>query len=433
MDLSTIDRGLLITKYSNQKKPTRMITVAQAEQIILENIIVISTEKVAIDAALGRILAEDLCADRDFPPFDRVTMDGIAVQFTQLASGQTIFEIEATAAAGNPQKTLQNPRNCIEVMTGSMIPVNTDAVVRYEDLSISGKTVQITIPILDIKLGQNIHPKASDRKQGNVIVAKGRKLSPAEIGVAATIGRHEILVQRKLRAVIISTGEEIVPITETPLPHQIRTSNGYALQASLRYWGLETENILLPDNQAIIEQKIAEFLKTFDVLILSGGVSAGKFDFVPQALENQGVTKLFHKVSQRPGKPFWFGKQDSPSLGGRVGGGAGAVVFALPGNPVSTFMCLNRYFKSWLDASQGIDNHQIMAELTQDFSFKPELTFFLQVKLSHGSTSKILATPVEGHGSGDLANFVEADAFLELPLGQSLFQKGEIFKVFAYR
>ena len=410
-----------------------MITVAQAEQIILENIIKIPTEKVLIDAALGRILVEDLCADRDFPPFDRVTMDGIAVQFAQLEAGQTIFEIEATAAAGNPQKTLQNAQNCIEVMTGAMIPLNTDAVVRYEDLAISGKTAQITIPILDIKFGENIHPKGSDRKQGNVIVPKGRKLSPAEIGVAATIGKHQIVVQRKLRAVIISTGEEIIPITETPLPHQIRTSNGYALQASLRNWGLETENILLPDNQEIIEQKIAEFLKTFDVLILSGGVSAGKFDFVPQALENQGVTKLFHKVSQRPGKPFWFGKQDSPSFGEGIGGGAGAVVFALPGNPVSTFMCLNRYFKKWFDASQGIDNEQIMAELTQDFIFKPELTFFLQVELSYSPTGKVLATPVEGHGSGDLANLVEADAFLELPLGQGLFQKGEIFKVFVYR
>ncbi len=408
-----------------------MISVAQAEQIILENTIKISTEKVAIDAALGRILSEDLCADRDFPPFNRVTMDGIAVQFAQLEAGQTTFEIEATAAAGNPQKMLQNPKNCIEVMTGAMIPLNTDAVVRYEDLAISGKTAQITIPILDLKLGQNIHPKGSDRKQGDVIVPKGRKLSPAEIGVAATIGKHKIMVQRKLRAVIISTGEEIVPITETPLPHQIRTSNGYALQASLRQWGLETENILLPDNQAIIEQKIAEFLKTFDVIILSGGVSAGKFDFVPQALENQGVTKLFHKVSQRPGKPFWFGKQGTPPIWGGAGGGV--VVFALPGNPVSTFMCLNRYFKKWLDASQGIDNEQIMAKLTQDFSFKPELSFFLQVKLSYSPTGKVLATPVEGHGSGDLANLVEADAFLELPLGQNLFQKGEVFKAFAYR
>lgn len=399
-----------------------MITVEQAEQLILENILTIPTEKVSIDAALGRILAEDLCADRDFPPFNRVTMDGIAIRHEQLSKGYPSFLIEATAAAGSPEKTLQNPENCIEVMTGAMIPLGTDAVIRYEDIEIKDKTARITIVSSEIKVGQNIHPQGSDRKTGEVIVPKGRKLSPAEIGVAATIGKHEILVQRKLRAVVISTGEEIVPITETPLPHQIRTSNGFALQASLKNWGLETENVLLPDNQAIIEAKIAAFMETFDVLILSGGVSAGKFDFVPQALENQGVKKLFHKVSQRPGKPFWFGKSAN-----------GTIVFALPGNPVSTFMCLNRYFKKWLDASQGLENQQLTAELSDDFTFKPELTFFLQVKLSYTLTGKILATPVEGHGSGDLANLVEADAFLELPLERSLFKKGEVFKVFFYR
>lgn len=399
-----------------------MITVEQAEQLILENVLTIPTEKVAIDAALGRILAEYLCADRDFPPFNRVTMDGIAIRHEQLSKGQTSFLIEATAAAGNPEKTLQIPENCIEVMTGAMIPLGTDAVIRYEDIEIKDKTARITIDTNEIKAGQNIHPQGSDRKTGDVIVPKGRKLSPAEIGVAATIGKHEILVQRKLRAVVISTGEEIVPITETPLPHQIRTSNGFALQASLKNWGLETENVLLPDDQAIIEAKIAAFMETFDVLILSGGVSAGKFDFVPKALENQGVKKLFHKVSQRPGKPFWFGKSAN-----------GTVVFALPGNPVSTFMCLNRYFKKWLDASQDLENQQLTAELSEDFTFKPELTFFLQVKLSYTLTGKILATPVEGHGSGDLANLVEADAFLELPLERSLFKKGEVFKVFVYR
>lgn len=399
-----------------------MITVEQAEQLILENVLTIPTEKVSIDAALGRILAEDLCADRDFPPFNRVTMDGIAIRHEQLSKGQTSFLIEATAAAGNSEKTLQNPENCIEVMTGAMIPLGTDAVIRYEDIEIKDKTARITIDTNEIKARQNIHPQGSDRKTGDVIVPKGRKLSPAEIGVAATIGKHEILVQRKLRAVVISTGEEIVPITETPLPHQIRTSNGFALQASLKNWGLETENVLLPDDQAIIETKIAAFMKTFDVLILSGGVSAGKFDFVPKALENQGVKKLFHKVSQRPGKPFWFGKSAN-----------GTVVFALPGNPVSTFMCLNRYFKKWLDASQGLENQHLTAELTEDFTFKTELTFFLQVKLSYTLTGKILATPVEGHGSGDLANLVEADAFLELPLERSFFKKGEVFKVFVYR
>jgi molybdopterin molybdotransferase len=399
-----------------------MITVEQAEQLILDNAITISTERVSINAALGRILAENLCADRDFPPFDRVMMDGIAIKFEQLTKSQQRFKIEAIAAAGSSEKTLQNAENCIEVMTGAMIPLNTDAVIRYEDIEINDKIAQITVDINTIRIGQNIHTQGSDRKQGKIIVSEGRKISPAEIGVAATIGKHEILVQRKLRAIVISTGEEIIPITETPLPHQIRTSNGFALQACLKNWGLETENVLLPDNQAIIEAKIAEFMETFDVLILSGGVSAGKFDFVPQALENQGVTKLFHKVAQRPGKPFWFGKSAN-----------GTLVFALPGNPVSTFMCLNRYFKKWLDVSVGVQNEQIWAVLSTDFTFKPELTFFLQVKLSYLPTGQLLATPVEGHGSGDLANLVEADAFLELPLGQNVFKKGEVFKVFRYR
>jgi molybdopterin molybdotransferase len=399
-----------------------MINVEDAERLILANTIAISAEKVPIDEVLNRILAENLCADQDFPPFNRATMDGIAIQFSQIEKGQISFEIEATAAAGNPQKTLQNAQNCIEIMTGAMLPLNTDMVIRYEDLVISEKKAQIIADFSDFQVRQNIHPQGSDRKKGDIIVLKGKKISPAEIGVAATIGKNEILVQRKLRAVIISTGEEIVPITEKPLPHQIRMSNGFALQASLKNWGLETENILLPDDQNIIEQKIGEFIQTFDVLILSGGVSAGKFDFVPQALENQGVTKLFHQVSQRPGKPFWFGKSSN-----------GRLVFALPGNPVSTFMCLNRYFKKWLDASQGLENEVIMAELTQDFKFKPELTFFLQVKISYAPTGKILATPVAGHGSGDLANLVEADAFLELPLKQELFKKGEVFKAFLYR
>ncbi len=191
-----------------------MITVEQAEQLILENTTKIPVEKVAISDALGRILAEDLCADRDFPPFNRVTMDGIAIRHEQLSNKQISFLIEATAAAGNSEKTLQNPENCIEVMTGAMIPLGTDAVIRYEDIEIKDKTANITIDTNEIRAGQNIHPQGSDRKNGDIIVPKGRKLSPAEIGVAATIGKHEILVQRKLRAVVISTGEEIVSITK---------------------------------------------------------------------------------------------------------------------------------------------------------------------------------------------------------------------------
>ena len=396
-----------------------MITVEQAEEIVLSNAIKPTIEKVAIEEAIGRILAEDLFADRDFPPFNRVSMDGIAVAFAQIAGGQKRFLIAQTVAAGEPQATLESPDQCIEVMTGAMLPHGTDTVIRYEDISIQDKAAIIEIVLAEPWL--SIHKQGVDRKQNDILVARGIKITPAEIGIAATIGKSEVLVLKQLRAIIIATGEEIIPITVTPLPHQIRTSNSYALQACLKSWGVKADTVLLPDNQEIIEQNIKEYLKTYDVLILSGGVSAGKYDFVPIALENQGVIPLLHKVSQRPGKPFWFGVKDTK------------VVFALPGNPVSTYMCLHRYFKPWLDASQGVSSPPVSAELTVDFEVTFPLTLFMQVSLESMPSGSLKATPVTGNGSGDLASLVHSDAFMELPLGKGKFRKGEYYRIWRYR
>ncbi len=396
-----------------------MLSVEQAESIILQHAAQFDTEEISIYEALGRILAEDLCADRDFPPFDRVTMDGIAIRFEQL-SQQTKFKIEATSPAGVPQITLQNPENCIEVMTGTMLPSGTETVIRYEDLEINEGIAKVIIPPSNI--GLNVHKKGFDRKQGDVIVPAGRKLKPAEIGIAATIGKTTLRVIRKPKFIIISTGDEIVDIDKTPLIHQIRSSNSYTLQAALKQWGVDAEIVLLTDNQEFIEKSIAQFLNEYDALILSGGVSEGIFDYVPTALENLGVKKLFHTISPRPGKPFWFGVAAGVRAKSRT-------VFALPGNPVSTFMCLNRYVKKWIEASLGIEKPQLYAELAEDFTFTPDLTYFLQVKLQYNFDGKILAKPVEGHGSGDLANLADSDAFMELPKEQTHFKKGDVFKI----
>ncbi|UTA68541.1 molybdopterin molybdotransferase MoeA [Emticicia sp. 21SJ11W-3] len=396
-----------------------MITVEQAESIILSQAITPQVEKVAIEDATGRILAEDFYADRDFPPFNRVSMDGIALAFKQIVAGQVSFRIESTAAAGKPQVMLQNPMNCIEVMTGAILPDGTDTVIRYEDVTINDS--QATINVIPAEQGLSIHKQGADKKKQDKLVKTGTRITPAEIGIAATIGKHEILVQKKPTAVLIATGEEIIPVTETPLPHQIRTSNSYALQACLKSWGVHADIVLLPDNQETIEQKIKEFLDTYDVLVLSGGVSAGKFDFVPAALENQGVHKLFHKVGQRPGKPFWFGVKDTK------------VVFALPGNPVSTFMCLHRYFKPWLDVSQGMTLKPELAELSVDFEVNFPLTFFMQVRMIQEPGGIVKAIPVAGNGSGDLTSLIEADAFMELPMGKGVFRKGELYPVWRYR
>ena len=393
-----------------------MISVATAEAFIQSNLKNIENELVPFDCSNGRILAENLLADRPFPPFDRVTMDGIAVAFN---AQQKSWKIEGIAAAGSPQLSLENPENCIEVMTGAMLPSGCDTVIRYEDFLIVDGFA--TLQIERITQGQNVHLRASDRVQNSIIVAEGCKISAAEIGVMASIGKVEVLVKKRAKILVISTGDELVAVAEKPLEHQIRSSNGYALKAALESADASVDYIHLSDNQEIIEEKIKEDIRNFDALVLSGGVSAGKFDYVPNALENQGVEQVFHQVSQRPGKPFWFGKAAN-----------GVVVFALPGNPVSTFMCLHRYVLPWLAASLGQKQHFEKVVLGEDFHFKPPLTHFLQVKITFENGRK-MAKPLPGNGSGDLANLTNADGFIELPSETDFFESGQLFSFISYR
>lgn len=371
--------------------------------------------------SLGHVLREDLVADRDFPPFDRVTMDGIALVYNSFATGKRDFKVEGIQAAGDPQKALKSESACLEVMTGAILPKGTDTVIRYEDLNLTNETASVVLSSLS--KGQNIHRKGHDRKEGDLIVKKGAVISPAEIGVAATIGKNELWVANLPKVAIVSTGDELVDVKETPLPHQIRKSNIYTIQALLQSRGLLSVCFHLDDDKNAIEIALEAAIEKFDVLILSGGVSKGKFDFIPDALEKLGFEKHFHKVSQRPGKPFWFGTHKK-----------GMRVFALPGNPVSSFMCACKYFLPWLNKSLGLDPEgAIFAELAEDFKFMPKLTYFLQVRTSYSQSGKLTAYPEEGHGSGDLANLTLADAFLELPAEKEVFNKGEVYPLIPFR
>lgn len=399
-----------------------MISVAEATQIVIENSMSLPDEMVPLNLAVGRVLQGCLEADRDFPPFDRVSMDGIAIKFEKFESGQRMFYIENVQAAGAPKLALQDDECCIEVMTGAMLPKGTDTVIRYEDLDVHEAERIVGINTLDVKPGQNIHRQGSDRTKYDEIVPSYTLISPAEIGVAATIGHAKLRVAGLPRVCVLSSGDELVEVDEVPLPHQIRKSNVHVMAAVLSTWGIVADLLHLPDDPAAIEATLGDCLEKYDVLLMSGGVSMGKFDHIPAALERLGVWQLFHKVSQRPGKPFWFGRSKQ------------VVVFAFPGNPVSSFMCLHRYFRPWLRVSQGLDpiDYQY-AVLAEDYFFKPELTYFLQVKLASGQDGRLLATPVTGQGSGDLANLVDADAFIELPLERQQFRAGEAFPVWKFR
>lgn len=398
-----------------------MIDVNQAVQLIAAQAASFGTETIDLSASLNRILKEDWIVDRDLPPFDRVTMDGIAIRYAAFEKGIRTFSIEGVAPAGAPQMTLHHDAGCLEVMTGAVMPLQADTVIRYEDLDLQDGMVSVLIE--DIAKGQNIHVKGIDRKAGEVIVAANTRIGAPEIGIGSSIGKARVTVAALPKVMIISTGDELVEITCTPEPYQIRRSNEYRMRTTLQAQGIQADADHLPDDPAVIREKLAVYLDQYDALILSGGVSKGKFDFLPEALEELGVEKLFHQIQQRPGKPFWFGRYQ-----GRC------TIFALPGNPVSSFMCLQRYFVDWLNLCLGAKPiPRPMAILTRDVPFKPDLTYFPEVQLSYNDQGQILATPVIGNGSGDFSNLAEAEAFIELPRGKNVYQAGEVYPVYIYR
>jgi molybdopterin molybdotransferase len=397
-----------------------MILVEEAEKIILANTKNFGTETIPFENSLNRILAEDLFTDRDLPPFNRATLDGIAINYTSFENGIRSFGVKAIQAAGAAPVDIHSSKECIEIMTGGALPDTADTVIGYEDVEIKDGVAQVKNTSL--KKGQGIHYKGSDKKKNEIVVRQSQVITPVALSIAASVGKKTLLVKKLPNVVIISSGDELVEVDETPTAFQIRRSNGYATKAALERYKLQADLLHIPDNAGVTRQCIADSLQNYDVIILSGGISMGKFDYIPTALEASGVEKLFHKVKQRPGKPFWFGKHPK-----------GVTVFALPGNPVSTYMCLIRYFIPWLKACMGLlfSNRQY-AILEKDFSFSPSLQYFLQVKLHVDSGGMIMATPFEGNGSGDFANLSESDAFMELPLERNNFTKGEVFAVWPF-
>lgn len=394
-----------------------MITVEEAEKIILAQSKSYGTQNLPFEQALGHVLAEDIKADRDLPPFNRVTMDGIAISYKAIEQGITSFKIKATQAAGEQPIDIYTIDECIEIMTGASLSPSLDTIVRYEDLEIDNGIARLLIT--DIRQGQNIHQKGKDKKEGGLVAIAGQIITPAIISLAASVGKADVLVKKQPRVMIISSGDELVDVADKPSAFQIRRSNNYTVKAVLAQHSVVADMLHIPDDPQVTRMQIEHCLQNYDVLLVSGGISMGKFDYIPQALQDLDVEKLFYKVLQRPGKPFWFGRHNN-----------GTLVFAFPGNPVATFMCVHRYFLPWLNATLGLaakDN--VYARLANDFIFTPALKYFLQVKLSYTSQAELLATPVEGNGSGDFANLADTDAFMELPLDRSEFKQGEVFKV----
>ncbi|OUJ76051.1 molybdopterin molybdotransferase MoeA [Hymenobacter crusticola] len=405
-----------------------MLSVEEATRRVLATVRPLPPETVPFTAALGRVLRQDITADRDFPPFNRVAMDGIALAYSAVASGQVRFVIEKTQFAGQPPAPLTDPSAAIEIMTGAALPPGTDAVVRYEDILIEEdeagrRTATLQVPPLAV--GHNVHRQASDRQQGDLLLPAGTLLGSAEIAVAATVGATNLLVARHPKVAVVSTGDELIDIGEQPLAHQIRRSNSYMLAAAVQQAGGTAEVFHFNDDPEALRNGLPSLLRDYDAVLLSGGVSKGKADFLPTSLQEVGVEQLFHEVQQRPGKPFWFGQHPN-----------GAVVFALPGNPVSTFVNYYRYAQPWLRAIQlpaPATEPTAYAVLATDFTFRPRITHFLLVSLESTSDGRVLAHPERAHGSGDLASLLPSDGFLELPPELDFFPAGTVLPAWRFR
>lgn len=400
-----------------------MLSVSEAEAIIQSHARQTPAEIRTLAEASDAVLREDILADRDFPPFDRAAMDGIAFSFTAFGGGRRQFRILGTQAAGRPRLQLSDPNGCLEVMTGAVTPLGCDCIVPVEMIERTGGEIATIIAQARVERLQNIHLRGSDYPAGSRLIASGRRLRAPEIAVCATVGKSEVAVGKAPKIAIVATGDELVEITCVPKAYQIRTSNIFAIRAALRSFGYtDIQTFHATDDEEVIRRRFAELLENTDLLIINGGVSAGKFDLVPGVLDSLGVKVRFHKVKQRPGMPLWFGV-----------GPAEQVVFALPGNPVASLLSTYRYIIPFLDTCSGAAGPgREYAELAENYSYGAPFTLFLPVKVKHGTTGKLLAVPCPVHGSGDLAGLTQSDGFIELPAEPSVYRRGSPWPLYRW-
>ena len=387
--------------------PTRLITPTEAEAAIRQHAKPLPAIRMPLLELAGSVLRESITSTRDQPPFDRVTMDGIAFAFASWQNGRNSFRIAGTQAAGMAPLTLNDSSECLEVMTGAMLPAGCDCIVPVENIEVRDGVAHLRDDAPAPARKINVHGRGIDSRRGDLLLPSGQRLGPAEVAVIASNGQTHALVSRAPRIIAISTGDELIEPGQPLQDWQISRSNVYGVLASLRQHGYTTlSHDHLPDDLPTLRTRLRVHLDTHDVMILSGGVSMGRFDFIPQVLEELGVRVVFHKVAQRPGKPLWFGV-----------GASGQTVYALPGNPVSTLACLTRYVLPGLQASQAATPLAVETiNLAQSYEVKAPLSVFLPVKLTHDIAGQC-ALPQPTQGSGDFTSLIGSVGFVELPPG----------------
>jgi molybdopterin molybdotransferase len=416
---------LQFSSYLQREARPVMLTVSDAQQLVLQHVRALAPETMPLSpAALGLVVAEDVTCDLDSPPHDKAMMDGYAVRSADLPDGRaTLTVVEEITAGRMPIRALQ-PGEAARIMTGAPLPQNADAVVMIEHTKmLDGR--RVVIEDKPPRPEQNILRRGREMRQGEVVVAAGSVLRPQEFGVLATVGRTSVGVIPAPRVVVLVTGDELVEPELRPGPGQIRNSNGPMLLAqTARAMGLPRYLGIARDTLDSLQSLIHEGLQS-DVLLLSGGVSAGKLDLVPSVLVEAGVVAYFHKVEMKPGKPVFFGARP------RSWSAPPALVFGLPGNPVSSFACFELFVRPALRKLRGHDDagpRVVTAILTEDYPYRTDRPTYHPAWLTLTDEGwRVKATP--WFGSPDLRGLLRANALIVLPAGDLPNRAGQAFSV----
>ena len=408
-----------------------MLTIAEALDRLLSIVTPLEPVLTPLSECVGQTLAADVSADLDSPPFDKAMMDGYAVRAADLELDEVALQVVDLVTAGQTPTRAVEARQAIQIMTGAPIPGGADVVVKIEETVRDGDRVRISTN--SKAPGTHIVRQGNSVRKGDVVLRAGLTLNAARIGALAELGRDQVLVYPRPRVAVLATGDELVPVNQTPGPGQIRNSNQEMLVAQIRSSGAVAIPLgIARDERDDLRVKIQEGLQA-DVLVLSGGVSAGLLDLVPSELAAAGVTEVFHKVEMKPGKPVWFGSR--PAEVSATGfGGPPTLVFGLPGNPVSSLVCCELFVKTAIRRLMGKSQvlpQAVSARLEHNYAARADRPTYHPARLTW-TTEGPLVTLVSWHGSSDLCSTVQANGMAFLSGEARQFRAGDKLETYVW-
>lgn len=408
-----------------------MLTVDEALQIVCERVEPLEPAKRYLLDAQGLLLAQSIVSPLNSPPFDKACMDGYAVRSSDFVGAKPVLKLKGEITAGHVSTLIVEAGETIRIMTGAPLPQGADAVVQHELTELNEADETVAFKIEDIRANLNVIGCGDIMREGDIVFVERTRLRPQELGVLAEMGFATLSVYPRPRVAVLATGDELVPVEETPGPGQIRNTNEIMLVEQIRQAGAIPVPLgIARDNREDLQSKIEVGLQ-HDMLILSGGVSAGKLDLVPSVLESLAVGEIFHRIQMKPGKPVWFGQrapQDASST---------KTVFGLPGNPVSSMVCFEIFVKTALRRMMGNEvansvPEKVCAKLTEDHLHKGDRPTFWPVKfeLVEGEAR---VKPLEWRGSSDLRGTMRADGMALFSKPDFVYKAGFVINYFPWK